>query len=387
MEENKCPDDARTTIRTVEANRAAIIEQRKDFRMKYYRFILISLIALLFSCEKNKTPLSAENNSYTSHDYEWEVDTLHASEALQVLMRGVWGTDENNVWVIGHSDETKYQVWHWEGTTWINLYLLFPGHPHSLTAIYGFSANDIWVVGTDFQNYPNTEFRSFIIHYNGTGWDLIEEVDAPWCFSVFGTSSNNLFVGSDSGLILHYDGHVWAKQSTNTRSQILSIWGFSQSEVYAAGLHHGNVQPIDSTFYYFYKYDGQNWTVLDSALDYPYAPKLSFGFHLWGDEQNNLYSVGSDGLYKWEDNSWLRLRDETLYAINGSRWNNLFVGGWMNQLLHFNGNDWFGYEAFLDNYKEISAIWCNENNTFVISLANNQSFIYRGNLKKSNQRR
>ncbi len=350
--------------------------------MKYGLLNFLALFILLAGCEKNKTPLSVETPNYTSHDYEWKVDTLKGPDALQIIMRGIWGTDEKNVWVMGHSDETKYQVWHWDGITWENLYLLFPGHPHSLTAIHGFSANDIWAVGTDFQNYPNTEFRSLIIHYNGSNWELIENIDAPWCFSVWGTSSSNLFVGSDSGLILYYNGIVWKKQSTNTRSQILSIWGISENEVFAIGGHNDYIQPLDTTFYYFYEYDGQNWTVLESALDYPYAPKLPFGFRLWGDEQNNLYSVGSDGLYKRENNSWLHLRDETFYTINGTAWNNIFVGGWSNRLLHFSGNDWFLYEEFLDNSKEIFAIWCNRTSVFVIGVAGNQSFIYRGTLKR-----
>jgi hypothetical protein len=37
----------------------------------------MALAFLLAACEKNTTPLSVENNNYTSHDYEWEVDTLH----------------------------------------------------------------------------------------------------------------------------------------------------------------------------------------------------------------------------------------------------------------------------------------------------------------------
>lgn len=180
--------------------------------MKYSILIYIALAMLLAACEKDKTPLSAENNNYTSHDYEWEVDTLHAPDAFQVIMLGIWAMDKNNVWVVGHSDVNKYQAWLWNNNKWENQLLWFPGHPHSLNAIYGFSENDVWVVGVDYRNYPAINHRSLIAHYNGNNWKLIEEVDAPRCLSVWGSDPNNIFVGCDSGFVLYYDGSQWVKK-------------------------------------------------------------------------------------------------------------------------------------------------------------------------------
>jgi len=350
--------------------------------MKYSRFIIISLIALLFSCEKNKTPLSvAETPNYTSHGYEWEIDTIHAPDAFQVLMGSVWGTDENNVWVVGHSDLTKYQVWHWDGIKWENRHLSFPGHPHSLAKIYGFSENDIWAVGEDIKSYPNTIPQSFIIHYDGADWAVIEDIIAPQCLSLWGSDPLNVFVGCDSGVVLYYNGNNWTTQTTMTLSRIYSIQGFNSRQVYAAG-YAIDQSPHDSTFYYFFEYDGTTWEVLNTFVDYPFAPPGLFGYRLWASPEGNLYSIGDDGLYLWQSNSWRRLREEKFLAMNGTGWNNIFLGGLRNHLLHFNGNDWFLSEQFLDDSRWISAIWCNATNVFVISRVINQSFIYRGTLKR-----
>lgn len=349
--------------------------------MKYSIIVYMALAILLAACEKNKTPLSVDDNNYTSHNYEWEIDTLHAPDALQIMMSGIWGTDENNVWVVGHSDETKYQVWHWDGEKWENHYLLFPGHPHSLDAIYGFSKNDIWAVGTDIQNFPNIIHRSFIIHYNGVHWRHIENIDAPLSLSVWGDNPANLFVGCDSGIVLHYDRNNWTKQTTGTLSRIYSIQGFNSNQVYAAG-YALDQMPYDTTFYYFFEYDGISWKVLQAYIDYPFAPPGSFGYKLWASPDGDLYSVGDDGLYLWQNNSWFRLRERNFLTVNGTGWNNIFVGGYGNHLSHYNGKDWFLYNEISDNSIFVSNIWCNEKHVFVIGRPYFQSLIYRGTLKE-----
>ena len=348
--------------------------------MKHILLFLNFFLVLLFYCAKNKAPLEPISKYYTSHNYEWTVDTLYAPSALQVMMSGIWGTDENNIWVVGHSDETKYQVWHWDGENWENRYLLFPGHPYSLNAIYGFSESDIWAVGTDIQNYPDIRHRDFIIHYDGLSWSFVEGIDAPMTISLWGTNSTNLFVGCDSGLILHFNGSECKEQKTGTISRIYSIQGFSPDQVFASGYHLDYKSPIDTLFYYFFEFNGSKWRVVDSFIDYPFAPPQRFGYILWASPEGNLYSVGEDGLYLWNQNSWSRIRDENLFSINGTGWNNIFTAGWGNVLYHFNGENWKLYEEFLDNSKGFSDIWCNEKNVFIIGRAYYKSFIYRGKI-------
>lgn len=351
--------------------------------MKYFFTIwMILLLALFTSCERDKTPLYVEYMEYTSHDYEWEIDSLYASDSFQIMMSGIWATDENNVWVVGHSSETKYQAWHWDGTQWENVLLWFPGHPHSLDAIYGFSENDIWVVGVDYRNYPAVKHRSLIAHYNGNDWRLIQEIDAPQCLSIWGSNPSNVFVGCDSGVVLHYDGNRWRKQHTGTLSRIFSIQGFSASQVFAAGWTIDKSPPHDSTFYYFFEYDGSGWKVRDTYIKYSFAPPGLFGHNLWASPQRQLYGAGDDGLYLWTEDSWIRLKHDRFTAISGTVWNNIFAAGVRNVLYHFNGERWHLYEELIDDNKWLGDIWCNEKNVFIIGRAYFRSFIYRGKLKE-----
>ncbi len=350
--------------------------------------ILVSIIfaivmTLLFiTCEKDFSPLTGVET--TSHDYTWEVDTLHAPDALQVLMRGIWGTDENNVWVVGHSDVAKYQVWHWNGEKWKNQNLLFPGHPFSLNAIYGFAADDIWAVGTDIQNFPNIIHRSFIIHYDGMHWEFVEALDAPMALSVWGSNPSNVFVGCDSGVVLHYNGVNWEKQNTNTLSKIFSIQGFSANQVYASGYSLDLDQtPIDTLFYYFFEYDGNTWNIKDDFIRYPFSPLGKFGHRLWASPEGRLYSVGDDGFFIWQNSSWVKEREEQLFAIHGTSENNIFAGGRVDLLLHFihfNGISWHEYNEFKVQSGFIIDIWNNKSFVFVLNQEGSKSFIWKGTI-------
>lgn len=351
------------------------------FFMKSILLFMNFFLIFFLSCEKNKTPLEPLSKYFTSHDYEWTVDTLYTPGALQLMIAGIWGTNENNVWVVGHSDETKYQAWHWDGKQWENQYLLFAGHPHSLKAIYGFSESNVWAVGVDYRNYPAISHRSLITHYDGNVWALEGGIDAPECLSVWGSDLSGLFVGCDSGIVLHFDGSQWKKQYTGTHAQILSIKGTGADQIYAIGAGLDDLNPYDSTFYYFFKYNDNHWNILDSFIKYPYSPTDKFGENLWISPEGNIYTAGNDGLFRWNENAWTRLRTEQLFGIGGTGWSNIFVAGPWNNMYHFNGQSWRRYDYF-DNYFYDAgfSFWCNEEYVFMSAQEGYRSYVIRGKL-------
>ena len=91
----------------------------------------------------------------TSHNYTWQEFTIGD---WQSALYDVWGTDENNVYAVAvvTINDTVYGILNWNGVEW---------KPFSSTAggyaIYGFSENDIWVVGGG------------IFHYDGNNCDRL----------------------------------------------------------------------------------------------------------------------------------------------------------------------------------------------------------------------
>ena len=184
------------------------------------------IIISLSKCNHDKNVTNSDNSPFTSHDFIWEIDTLQAPDAMQINMKDIWGTDQDNVWIVGHSDDFNYQVWHWDGTTWININPIIYGDRPSYREILGFSVNDLWIVGvgiTQIINEPNLQRREYILHYDGTQWERYTQIKAPPCLSIWGTSRDDLYFGCDSGIVLYKNGSIWEKQNTGTDAQIISM--------------------------------------------------------------------------------------------------------------------------------------------------------------------
>lgn len=191
----------------------------------------------------------------------------------------------------------------------------------------------------------------------------------------------NVFIGCDSGIVLNYTENQWIKQTTGNLARLLNIQELNSNEIYATGFEIDQ-PPHDLTFYYFFKYNEATWEVLDSFVRFSSSPPAPFGSELWASGEGTMYSIGDDGLYEWQNNTWKRSSEEQWLAIYGNNWNNIFIGGRKNKLKHFNGKEWFLLEELSDDTKRISTIWCDSNNVFVVSRVNNQSLIYRGKLKE-----
>jgi len=312
----------------------------------------------------------------SSHNYEWTIDTITPPpDAMQFIKEDIWGSDENNVWVVGHSDLTKYQILHWNGERWDFVYHRFPGHRPSFTGIFGFSENDIWIVGEEnVAKYPDFYHRSFIARYDGNTWHHFKEIKETSCINVWGYSSSDLYVGCDSGLILYFDGSEWEKQSTNTDAVINSIFGTIEGEVYAIG-YEVDSEPYLAFKYFFFKKNGIGWTTIDSFKQVS-INEGKFGSKLWISQDEKIYSTGKGGLFLRNNKTWSHLFGNNIFAVFGTSDNNIFVGGWANSLYHFNGNDWHSYDSLKNEETHIYDIWANKNHVFL--MTSHPWLMYRG---------
>jgi hypothetical protein len=357
-------------------NKLITNENNKMFKIKVIVLVLSSML-IISNCEKDKNPLGINLPDTTSHNYEWVVDTLSAPDAMQILMSDIWGTDENNVWLVGHSDDCDYQIWHWDGESWENIDPEIYGDSPSYMAICGFSKNNIWIVGDGvFRVGLDTKlhYREYILHYNGTNWERIKEFKAPSCLSVWGTSSDNLFIGCDSGFVLYKDQNGWDKQQTSANSQIMDIYGLNEYDVYAIGYS------CERSTYYFYKYNERSWIAVDSINTTQPNWNWRFGFRLWGIDQNSFYSAGEGGIYKYNNNEWQPiLQNYSFRVIYGNKTNNIFAAALFNHIYHYNGMKW-KRDPYFDNFyfDVINGIWCNDDFVFITAQNGYLSFIFRG---------
>ncbi len=329
--------------------------------------VLITLI--LISCSEN--PASAQNGpDTTSHRFTWTSDTLYEEEAFQIYLYDIWGTDENNVWAVGHSSLTRYRIWHYDGNSWKNVYVPPIDHVPTYKAIFGFAQDDFWIVGygvkSDVPGAPG-----YFLHYNGT-WNRMDNRDFPICLSVWGTSSNNMFFGCDSGMIIKYDGEEFTKYKTGKSIQFRGLWGFSDTTVYAIGTE---TEENGRYFAGFYQLVGEKIVLLDSSRTFD----KGFGMDLWGYDMNNFYSA-MDGVYKYADGIWSnQFYTSTIYSIHGNAQNNIFAGGYQTGLYHYNGSTWKKIKNAPYSLN-IWGLWCNDDYVFAIQDYDYYRVILKGKM-------
>lgn len=343
-------------------------------------FVCISVLLSVIggSCERNKSPLSTSgdtgtvNPNYPSHDFEWTADTLAPPDAYQILLKDIWGTDENNVWCVGHSDLNKYQIWHWNSVQWRNVETHIMGERPSYSEIFGFSENDFWIVGS-------AGYQGYVLHYDGA-WNRIDTNDLEHCYSVWGTSSQNLFIGSRHGLIYKYDGDQFIQYDTGRNILITTIWGLQSGEIFAIGVNNEN-QPAEPPIRYLFKYDTDKFTLIDSVVRVtPYVETI--GMDLWGTDINNLYSPTGNSLTKYANGEWVTQFYAALWRVYGSSPYNIFTGGYYDKVYHYNGVDWAEVYSGNEVLGDIWGIWCNDDYVFVIEHPEYFPRILRGKQKR-----
>ena len=228
---------------------------------------------------------------------------------------------------------------------------------YELKGVWGSSSKDLFIVGMKKSQYRP---EGIILHFNGNKWRIIKETDFR-LNCIWGTSANHVFVGggklassgsrkSSESIILHYNGEDWQQMefeqdpryayrsrrlslSKNPNNfyeggpPIVSIWGGSEDNIYAAG--NGSGSPI-------FHFDGQIWVKMDSDRS-PYLKDIH------GASDQNIYAVGTAGSGKmmhYDGISWTPLRKGEFNAVWCSQFGTVFAVGDNGKILHYNSETW-----------------------------------------------
>lgn len=280
--------------------------------------------------------LTAKVLSPTGHSFIWEVDTL--GEPGDAGIKDLWGMDENNVWGVGGlnlpSGGTGFIKW--DGQKWFSM----PKDARLIEyGIYGFSANEIWIVGNGNYNWGAASF------WNGTSFteykfdaDKPEYADTIYALNaVWGSAPDDVWAVGLAGTIIHWDGVRWEKVTSPTKLFLIDIWGTSATNIYAVGSSSIGLYDV-------IHYDGTGWKLISNTVP---AGFQQFNA-LWIDKSGQGFITGSLGLY-FNGSNWSRIWDvpfSKMICIRGSGMNNVFAGGQFGRLLHFDGKNWHRYQEF-----------------------------------------
>ncbi len=313
-------------------------------------------------------PVTVTTMDTTSHAFEWEVIEFPSPYGSGALY-DVAIIDENNIWAVGeiYSDSTQpwlpYNAVHWDGEKWELKRITYDGIPWPIKTIFAFAEDDIW-------------FEAFV-RWNG---ELFVELSIPDVLvgvginKMWGTSSDDLYIVGNNGLIAHYDGRSWRRIESGVAIEIRDIWGVNGHEndiwdiiaVASEDIFHGDNISVLSI-------SGNEVKILNSN-------SLSIGIQgVWSCCGLTWYISGF-GIYRKRllDNSWQQISEVPEYYFKGIRGcdeNNIFIVSTSGVVGHWNGINWQIFPRFsarlLDlavTEKMIVAVG-NKSNGFVIGSA------------------
>jgi hypothetical protein len=161
--------------------------------------------------------------------------TREASSPTTQLLSAVWGHGEKMLAVGGRIGVIRIGTGDWR------IEPVTGGAGGALSAIWGSSANDIWV----------TSFISGVVgHYVGGRWE--EQSTPAFAASLWGSARDDIWgVGSQS--VFHYDGTSWTGEGLPAKG-LQAITGCAGMRLWAVGRAGVILQ-----------YDGQSWRELDSG--------------------------------------------------------------------------------------------------------------------------
>jgi len=84
-----------------------------------------------------------------------------------------------------------------------------------------------------------------LLHYDGSSWSPVTGVSTGTnhLTAIWGSSANDIYVVGWGGTILHYDGSNWSHMASGTQDNLWNVWGDGNGEVFVVGGNIG-VGPI-----------------------------------------------------------------------------------------------------------------------------------------------
>ncbi len=303
----------------------------------------------------------------------WEVDTLHYPGNMQTLMSSIAGCSPDDLWICGHAGQGR--MWHYDGTDWspINLYEL-QVYVSDYNDLYAYDCNNIFLAG--MQRRTGESPLSKIIKYDGVNWIEQPIEGNERLQSISGDSPDNIWACGHDGLIFHYDGTSWIRDTIHApytlgrNFQLNSIAVHNRKTYLLANLiDEINYQDV----FYFYEGSIGNWVLLDSMRIDVNNSTYRWGIgklyaSLWG----KLYSTGW-GVFEWDGNEWNRIipffnNSNPVRWMDGTSEDNLILVGDLGSAYYWDGISVYPLEGIhsYPNGPLYTAVWYNGIEAFIV---------------------
>jgi hypothetical protein len=233
---------------------------------------------------------------YQGNYWRGQAETTEPLNALFAL-------SDTDMWAVGGSSllgTTTSVILQYDGLVWNDR--TPAGATAAFLDVWASGPDDVWVCGTG----------GTILQYDGTGWQehvsgVTHQLSAIWGFSpddIYAAGGEALF--ATTGSVLHWDGTAWSTVHSALLRSYEALWGSAPDAVWAAGRTTLQAPVIDF-------YDGSQWSEVYRGMGQTRPIK---GLH--GTTAEDVWFVGSDGLVlHWDGISYRNLPAPTRQELNG----------------------------------------------------------------------
>ncbi|NCS88376.1 MAG: hypothetical protein AUK34_05945 [Ignavibacteria bacterium CG2_30_36_16] len=330
-----------------------------DTEYKYYA----ALTDTAGKLQEKTEPITAKTLAPTSHNFTWQEFTIGDANYPSNLLYDVWGTDENNVWAVGgvSINGQTYGALHWNGSEWLPDSGAAGGY-----AIYGFGANDIWIVGGRVYHFDGIKWN-WVDGYSSGGQNFpIDTVlfnNIPYTF-IWGTSSSNLYLGNQWGKIIHWNGTEAKVIYTLNDARVTSISGNDENNFIITAISY-----VTQSKTKVIKVKYGSWADISNneiRAIYPMASAVS----------NEQIYIGGNNLFSYQNNRWDYIPLNIVGHIEDifiEKTNNIFAVGSLSVVFHYNGIDWHEYTELQTDMGSFSAVYSTPAKVFLVGRSENNS--------------
>ncbi len=243
------------------------------------------------------------------------------------------GTGETDTQPVEETD-TEDTV---DGGDWT---ILSEARPGALLALWGATADDLWVVGADGGAGPE------LLHLDGGAWTAIDAGSPGDLWWVWGDGQGSVYAVGTGGRLLEIDASTHAVTETilDPALTLFGVWGSSPTDIWVVG---GN--PFLGDGAELWHQDGSGWA---QVTDVPATFEgQSYGFKVWGSGPDDIWVVGA-GLMTmhWDGATWTDHAapapdaTQSLFTVSGDGDGAVYAVGGVGltkaTLLAWDGADW-----------------------------------------------
>lgn len=210
--------------------------------------------------------------------------------------------------------------------------------PAALLSVWGSSENDVWVVGGEGGDGAGPA----VFHYDGAAWSrldtgLTDNTDLWW---VFGFEGGPVFLGGEKGTILRYQDGEFEQLTTPGVATVFGMWGASPDDVWAVG---GNLTGGG----FAWRFDGAEWTAVAEV-----PAEITGPGTIWkvaGTSADEVWMSATGGITLHWNGELLQENTDTdasLFSVSGNSERFITVGGDFGGVIYENEGD--GWTSVLE---------------------------------------